>query len=46
MNECCAVVDLRQYTLHPGQRDTLIELFDTLKGWGALLSGGPAEDDA
>jgi quinol monooxygenase YgiN len=29
MNECCAVVDLRQYTLHPGQRDTLIELFDT-----------------
>ncbi|MFF0271604.1 NIPSNAP family protein [Kribbella sp. NPDC004536] len=28
MNECCAVVDLRQYTLHPGQRDTLIELFD------------------
>lgn len=32
MNErhgCCAVVDLRQYTLHPGSRDTLIELFDT-----------------
>lgn len=29
MNECCAVVDLRQYTLRPGQRDTLIELFDT-----------------
>ncbi|MEV4266562.1 NIPSNAP family protein [Kribbella sp. NPDC049584] len=29
MNECCAVVDLRQYTLHPGQRDTLIETFDT-----------------
>ncbi|NUR98324.1 MAG: NIPSNAP family containing protein [Kribbellaceae bacterium] len=29
MNECCAVADLRQYTLHPGQRDTLIELFDT-----------------
>lgn len=29
MNECCAVVDLRQYTLHPGQRDTLIDLFDT-----------------
>lgn len=23
-----AVVDLRQYTLHPGQRDTLIEVFD------------------
>jgi hypothetical protein len=26
--ELCAVVELRQYTLHPGQRDTLIELFD------------------
>ena len=25
---------------------TEIELFDTLRGWGALLSGGPAEDDA
>ena len=25
---CCAVVDLRQYTLHPGQRDRLIEIFD------------------
>ena len=24
----CQVVELRQYTLHPGQRDTLIELFD------------------
>jgi hypothetical protein len=24
----CAVVELRQYTLHPGQRDTLITLFD------------------
>ena len=22
------VVELRQYTLHPGKRDTLIELFD------------------
>ncbi|WP_350279019.1 NIPSNAP family protein [Kribbella sp. HUAS MG21] len=28
MNDCCAVVDLRQYTLHPGRRDDLIELFD------------------
>jgi hypothetical protein len=28
VNECCSVVDLRQYTLHPGQRDTLIDLFD------------------
>lgn len=25
---CCAVVELRQYLLHPGQRETLIELFD------------------
>lgn len=24
----CAVVELRQYTLHPGQRDVLIDLFD------------------
>ncbi len=28
MNECCSVVDLRQYTLHPGGRDTLIDVFD------------------
>jgi hypothetical protein len=28
MENCCAVVDLRQYTLHPGQRDTLIDIFD------------------
>lgn len=25
---CCPVVELRQYTLHPGTRDTLIALFD------------------
>ncbi|MGH8171531.1 MAG: NIPSNAP family protein [Rhodanobacteraceae bacterium] len=25
---CCAVLELRQYTLRPGQRDTLIELFE------------------
>jgi hypothetical protein len=25
---CCPVVELRQYTLHPQQRDVLIELFD------------------
>jgi hypothetical protein len=24
----CPVIELRQYTLHPGQRDVLIELFD------------------
>ncbi len=25
---CCPVVELRQYALHPGARETLIELFD------------------
>lgn len=25
---CCPVVELRRYTLHPGKRDVLIELFD------------------
>ncbi|HKZ72623.1 MAG TPA: NIPSNAP family protein [Steroidobacteraceae bacterium] len=25
---CCPVVELRQYTLHPGKRDVLIELFE------------------
>lgn len=25
---CCPIIELRQYTLHPGQRDVLIELFD------------------
>ena len=25
---CCSVLELRQYTLHPGGRDVLIELFD------------------
>ncbi len=25
---CCAVIELRQYTLYPGKRDVLIELFD------------------
>jgi len=24
----CAVIELRQYTLHPGRRDTLVELFE------------------
>jgi hypothetical protein len=28
MRLCCPVVELRQYTLHPGKRDALIELFD------------------
>ncbi len=25
---CCPIVELRQYTLHPGRRDALIDLFD------------------
>src|SRR5207249_1037864 len=25
---CCPIVELRQYTLHPGKRDGLIDLFD------------------
>ncbi len=25
---CCPIIELRQYTLHPGKRDTLIDLFD------------------
>jgi hypothetical protein len=25
---CSPIVELRQYALHPGQRDTLIDLFD------------------
>jgi hypothetical protein len=25
---CCRIVELRQYTLHPGKRDVLIDLFD------------------
>ena len=28
MERCCAVVELRQYTLRPGARDTLVRLFD------------------
>jgi quinol monooxygenase YgiN len=27
-SEACSIFELRQYTLHPGKRDTLIELFD------------------
>ncbi|QSQ28596.1 NIPSNAP family protein [Pyxidicoccus parkwayensis] len=27
-NACCQIVELRQYTLKPGQRDTLVELFE------------------
>src|SRR5438552_14959812 len=27
---CCPIVELRQYTLHPGQRDVLIDLFDRI----------------
>src|SRR2546429_3834352 len=25
---CCPIIELRQYTLHSGQRDVLIDLFD------------------
>lgn len=28
MQSCCPIVELRQYTLHPGKRDELIALFD------------------
>ncbi|HET6818007.1 MAG TPA: NIPSNAP family protein [Mycobacteriales bacterium] len=27
-DDCCSVVELRRYTLRPGRRDALIELFD------------------
>jgi len=41
---CCAVLELRQYTLRPGQRDVLIELFDrefveSQEEQGATLAG-------
>jgi quinol monooxygenase YgiN len=26
--DCCAIVELRQYTLHPGQRDAFIPMFE------------------
>ena len=29
MNACCPIVELRQYTLHRGQRDVLIALFES-----------------
>jgi hypothetical protein len=28
MDRCCPIVELRQYTLHAGQRDVLIDLFE------------------
>ena len=28
MTTCCQILELRQYTLQPGARDTLVELFD------------------
>lgn len=41
---CCPIVELRQYTVHPGARDTLIELFDrefveTQEAEGATIIG-------
>jgi hypothetical protein len=28
LENCCPIIELRQYTLHPGKRDVLIDLFD------------------
>jgi len=28
LENCCPMVELRQYTWHPGKRDVLIDLFD------------------
>ena len=28
IQSCCPIVELRQYTLHPGKRNVLIDLFD------------------
>jgi hypothetical protein len=41
---CCPIVELRQYTLHPGTRETLIELFErefveSQEALGILLLG-------
>src|SRR5438552_5092724 len=41
---CCPVVELRQYALHPGKRDVLIDLFDrefveTQEGLGIKVIG-------
>lgn len=27
-DQCCSVLELRQYTLHPGQRDALVDVFE------------------
>nr|WP_200873876.1 NIPSNAP family protein [Dyella japonica] len=40
----CTVIELRQYTLHPGKRDVLIELFErefveSQEAWGMRLLG-------
>ncbi|ADB30020.1 NIPSNAP family containing protein [Kribbella flavida DSM 17836] len=42
--ECCAVLDLRQYTLYPGRRDDLIAVFDEAfvegqEGYGMHVCG-------
>jgi quinol monooxygenase YgiN len=41
---CCPIVELRQYTLHPGKRDVLIDLFDrefieSQEAFGARIIG-------
>jgi hypothetical protein len=28
MRTCCPIVELRQYTLRPGEREVLIDIFD------------------
>jgi hypothetical protein len=34
---CCKVVELRQYTLHPGRRDTLIDLVEEQEATGIRI---------
>ena len=48
---CCPVVELRQYTLHPGQRDVLVSLFereflDTQEATGIRVLGQFRDLDA
>lgn len=48
---CCPIVELRQYTLYPGQRDVLIELFErefieTQEAVGITVIGTFHRDDA
>jgi NIPSNAP protein len=38
-DSCCSVLELRQYTLHPGKREVLVELFDREFALGQERSG-------